>query len=246
MSVYHRVSRMVSAEQAPAEYMGGGLTHLTDFDPESGEYGAGRYERRRGEGPPQEAVDSWVAMFNMGAQVLEIAQKSGYPYLTVQNEIAKHPGKSRGRESTVPMSVHLTDDLAERVEKARDDEPRSKFVLQLLETAISGPAHAKAAAKAPTDAEVDRWLRMHGRGMSFSQIAEAVGRYPRDVSGALRARLGLEPRKKRRKGTPRKTVSVRMPLWLKNLLDAAAEAAGTTRAKLMQALVGRELDRAGA
>jgi len=241
---YHRVMAMLAA--LPAEYMGGSRTHVTDYDPETSAYGSARYERRRGEAPPKEAADRWVAMFNSGASVLDIANKAGYPYLTVQNEIAKHPAKTRGGESTVLMTVHLTDDLAKRVEMAKGEEPTSRFVLKLLERGVVGGGYAKAAgvASSPTEAEADRWERMHGRGLSPAQIAEAVGRYPREVSLALRKRLGLAPTAPRG-GVPRK-LTVRMPVRLLNLLDAAARRARATRAKVMQALLGRELDLAGA
>jgi len=228
------------------EYMGGSGTHITDYDPETGKYGPARYERRHGEGPPKEVVDRWVAAFNSGARVLDIAKESGYPYLTVQNEISKHPDKARGGESAVLMTVWLTDDLAKRVDMAKGDEPTSRFVLRLLERGINRGGYAKAARlrAAATEAEVDRWVRMYGRGLSPAQIAEAVGAYPKDVSIALRSRLNMGPstRGVKRDGTPRK-LTVRMPLWLKNLLDAAAEYAGVSRGKVMQTLLGRELGR---
>jgi len=235
MSAYHRISKAV--RQAPTEYMGGGATHITDYDPESGDYGSARYERR--ESPPAEEVDRWVIMFNSGVPSLEISRRTGYPYLTVQNEIARHPAKSRGAESTVPIAVYLTSDLARRVEEARvPGEPVSKLVLELLERGVGGE-RSKAAAKEPTEAEVGRWVRMHQRGLSPSQIAEAVGRYPREVSKAIRSRTKAKPRR-RTEGTPLK-LSLRMPLWLKKLLDAAAKAAGIKFTMLIRNLLDREL-----
>lgn len=239
---YHRAIVLLAA--LPAEYMGGSRTHVTDYDPETGKYGPARYERRRGEGPPKDVADRWVTMFNSGARVLDIAKEFGYPYLAVQNEIAKHPAKARGAESAVLMTVWLTDDLVERVERAKGDEPASRFVLRLLERGVNRGGYAKAAA---AEAEVDRWVRMRGRGLSPAQIAEAVGEYPRDVSTALRDRLDMGPstRGKSGDGVSRK-LTVRMPLWLRNLLDAAAEYAGATRLKIMRTLLGRELAREGA
>lgn len=239
-NAYHRISALVSAAQAPAEYMSGGGTHITDYDPESGEYGDARYERRRGDAPTKGTVDSWVAMHNSGVRTLDIAKGSGYPFRTVENEIAKHPG-GRG---TVLMSVHLTEELAERVDTARGGEAASKFILKLLERGVTDSGYAKAAGrrrKPPTADERDRWRRMRGRGLSNSQIAEAVGEGPDRVYDAIGPQDRAE--RKERPG-PQRKLSVRMPLWLKNLLDAAAETAGTTRAKLMRALIGRGLERA--
>ncbi len=234
MARYYRVSGLIYAKQAPAEYMSGGETHLTDYDPESGEYGDARYERRRGDAPPKDMVDSWVAMYNSGVRVLEIARRFGYPFRTVENEIAKHP---RGKGSAL-TTIHLTEELAERVESARGGEPASRFILKLLETGISDPGYAKAAA---ADADTSRWRRMRERGLSNSQIAEAVGRNPRYIYDAIGPQSDVEGRT-----GPQRKVSVRMPLWLKNMLDAAASAANTTRAKLQRALINRGLERATA
>lgn len=242
---YHRISLLISAaKQAPAEYMGAGETHITDFDPESKGIGQARFKRRRKDGPTKEDVDSWVMLFNSGMSSLAISAKVGFPYLTVQNEIAKHPAKSRGAESTVPTAIYLTPELSSRVEDARGDEAISRFILRLLETGAKAYS-ARAAAVEPLKADVDRWLRMHNRGLDFAQIAEAVGVYPKIVSRALRARLKAEPRKKTEKGAPRKSVSLRMPVRLKNLLDYAAQVAGTNTTKIIQMILGRELDIAG-
>jgi len=233
-NAYHRISTLISAKQAPAEYMSGGGTHITDYDPESGEYGDARYERRRGDGPPKGMVDSWVALRNSGVGTLEIAKRFGYPFRTVENEVDKHP-KGKG---SVLTSIHLTEDMVDRVDTARGDEPTSKFLLKLLETAVGDPGYAKAAGISPAKADVDRWLRMRERGLSNSQIAEAVGRHPRYIYMAI----GPQSKAKgKAKGKRPKKVTVRMPLWLKNMLDAAADAAGVTRAKLQRALINRGL-----
>lgn len=236
-SAYHAISTLISAKQAPTEYMSGGGTHLTDYDPESKEYGNARYERRHGEAPSKETVDGWVDMHNSGTQTLDIAKGSGYPFHTIYNEIAKHP---KGRASVL-TTIRLTEDMAGRVDTARGGEPISKFLLKLLETAISDPGYAKAAGVNPTKADAGRWLRMRERGLSNSQIAEAVGKHPRYISEAIGPSRSKTKRTKTKKGP--KKVSVRMPLWLKNMLDAAAEAAGITRAKLQQTLIGRGLER---
>jgi len=86
---------------------------------------------------------------------------------------------------------------------------------------------------------VDRWVRMRQRGLNNSQIAEAVGRYPREVSRAVRERLDAKPRR-RTKGTPAK-LTLRMPTWLKRMLDNAAEVAETSRNKLMRQILDRAL-----
>lgn len=236
MNAYHMISALVSAAQAPTEYMSGGGTHITDYDKESGEYGDARYERRPVDAPPKETVDGWVAMRNSGVRTLDIANGSGYPFHTVDNEIAKHPdGKA-----SVLTTIRLTEDMAGRVDAARGDEPTSKFLLKLLETAVGGPGYAKAAGINPPKADTGRWLRMRERGLSNSQIAEAVGRHPRYISEAIGPSRPKTKKteQKREKG---KKVSVRMPLWLKNMLAAAAEAAGTTSANLQRALIDRGL-----
>lgn len=68
-----------------------------------------------------------------------------------------------------------------------------------------------------------------------------MARYYRDISKAIGPqRVVKETTEVRRR------LTVRIPLWLKNLLDAAAAAASTSRAKVMQSLISKGLDLMGA